>query len=381
MKTQIFVFVAICATVSFVFSGNSVAQIGGTGYQSQWNGQTQAQQYRAPTQQYRAPANGIYNNQNNRQTTSNYAAFRGNTTNNTAYKNATAGNGCDSGCDGGGCASGCDSGCAGGGCDSGGRFGGIGGRLGGCSPAGCGPASGGCDGAGCGGCGGGGCGLGSRLGGLGGGCGGGSGCWDPCRYFSLFGGWSRPEDVAAAFTVAGGAGGTGSIDFEMNDGWSFGGAIGRRVRPNVRVEGEFAYRNTTFDHVSGSGAAAVIGQQIPLDGKTNLYSGMLNIAYDFTCFRRFTPYVGVGAGVVWVNADVVEPTTPLALNLEYSTFAYQGIVGISSCISDRVDLFGEYRIFGTDTSRIGFAGLGTSLAADLDIVTHNFFVGARIKMR
>ena len=212
-------------------------------------------------------------------------------------------------------------------------------------------------------------------------CGSGSGCWDPCRYFSLFGGWSRPEDVAAAFTVAGGAGGTGSIDFEMNDGWSFGGAIGRRVRPNVRVEGEFAYRNTTFDHVSGSGAAAVIGQQIPLDGKTNLYSGMLNIAYDFTCFRRFTPYVGVGAGVVWVNADVVEPTTPLALNLEYSTFAYQGIVGISSCISDRVDLFGEYRIFGTDTSRIGFAGLGTSLAADLDIVTHNFFVGARIKMR
>lgn len=253
----------------------------------------------------------------------------------------------------------------------------------GCDAA-CGPG-GACDSACCGmaGCGGrcgGRLGLGGRLGGRGGNQFGG---YDPCcptRYFSVFGGASIFEDIDLNLDVAVPGGPADSLDaiLEHNDGWAIGGAVGRTFGRRLRGEFEFAYRNAALD----TAAIAVQGQPplaIGLDGQTNIYSFMPNLLFDLNPGGRLNLYGGVGAGVAFIDLDANETTTPVDVRLQTSSFAYQGIAGISTCLTQRTDLFFEYRYFGTDKLEIDAAAPIGSASADVDITANNLFLGFRIK--
>lgn len=261
-------------------------------------------------------------------------------TQNTTWNNqdqnaATASVGCDSYCG----PRGCDSGC-GTGCDSG------------------------CD-AGC---------------GIGGGLGGRCGEYNPCcptRYFSVFGGGVYYNDLNIDLTLTDPFGDLPAeiqTGLSMNDGWGFGGAVGRSIGRKCRGEFEFCYRNANVNGVAVNGDP-ILG----LDGYLNQYSFMPNLLFDLNPNGRINLYAGVGAGVVFNDLQFGVPQA-VEGRIRDSQFCYQGILGISTCLSQRCDLFVEYRYFGTDQVQLDAVvdGLG-ELGARSDVTSNNVFVGMRVK--
>ena len=250
----------------------------------------------------------------------------------------------------------------------------------------------GCDGRG--GCGlGGGCGVASGCGLLGGGLGGGcglgggggfgGGCYDPCRpmkYFSFYGGQTHFEDVILNLGVTGPNGpvGNASALIGTDDDLGFGGAVGRSFGRRFRGELDFTYRKADVEY----GAFTIAGGPgiaIPLTGDLETLSFMPNLLFDLNPNGRFNAYFGVGAGVSFNELTVVEPTTPIGVTVQDSSFAYQGIIGLSACVSQRADLFFEYRYFATDEWNLSVATPIGGANASVDITSHNYFVGLRIK--
>ena len=203
------------------------------------------------------------------------------------------------------------------------------------------------------------------------------------RYISLFGGWTDFYDLGGLAGIDGL--GEASFDFQTNDGYALGTAIGRRLGNGLRSEVEFAYRNNTIGSITA--AAPGLGTVgFDLDGSVNSYAGMYNLYLDLgrrKC-KRVNPYIGGGIGFAFTDADVAFDVfgQPVELDTETSSFAYQGIAGISYKLKSHVELFSEYRVFGTDEEQISVTlpGLGSG-SADFGGMSHNVFFGARIALR
>jgi OmpA-OmpF porin, OOP family len=125
--------------------------------------------------------------------------------------------------------------------------------------------------------------------------------------------------------------------YSMNTGYAVGGKIGYDfVGPRVELEG--LYRNNTGNGVVrySNGTSAFAGGQI------NQVSVMANLLYDFAPGATITPYVGVGAGIAFVDPSISPGCTMCS-----TQFAYQGIIGIGYNMAPgwRLDLDGRY--YGT----------------------------------
>ncbi len=117
-----------------------------------------------------------------------------------------------------------------------------------------------------------------------------------------------------------------SVSSQM--GWALGGKIGYDfVGPRIELEGLYR-ENNNGNFFGGRSITGQIGQ----------VSAMANLLYDFNATGTFVPYVGVGAGVGFVDSDY---------NINSTVFAYQGILGIGYNVSPnfRVNIDGRY--FGT----------------------------------
>ena len=215
------------------------------------------------------------------------------------------------------------------------------------------------------------------------GFGGGSDGYNPCcpmKYFSVFGGGTNFQDISPNIFQSD-VNGTNIIEprLGVQDGWAAGGAIGRSFGRRLRGEMEFSYRNASFQS-AGIAVNGIPQGALPLEGKINSYSFMPNLYFDVNPCGRFNMYVGGGGGVTFNDLDVVERNLlPLNLRLRNSTFAYQGILGISAKLNARTDLFIEYRYFGTDKLKIDAATVGNSLSTAVDITSNNYFIGLRVK--
>jgi len=131
-------------------------------------------------------------------------------------------------------------------------------------------------------------------------------------------------------------GGTGLLNF----GYDFG---------SFRTELEGAYSG---NDISGTRGATLRNP----GGSTETWSVMFNGFYDFHNNSDFTPYVGGGIGVGFVNASLtgVRPTGSAVglYNGSDSTFAYQGIAGISYALTPNLSLTTDYRYFATTDAEI-----------------------------
>ena len=116
-------------------------------------------------------------------------------------------------------------------------------------------------------------------------------------------------------------------------GWALGGKVGYDfVGPRIELEGLYR-ENNNGNFFGGSALTGQIGQ----------VSAMANLLYDFNATGTFVPYIGVGAGIGWVDS---------ASSLGSTVFAYQGIIGIGYNVSPnfRVNIDGRY--FGTTNPTI-----------------------------
>ena len=155
----------------------------------------------------------------------------------------------------------------------------------------------------------------------------------------------------------------GSIDFK--NGTSFAGALGLRLTPNVRIEGEVSYSRSDLTSMllASSGASAPIGKNL----KTWLY--MANAYYDFdVSWRNLTPFVSAGLGMAMHDGAIAG--APGGLNDASDTsyeLAYSVGTGLKYQMKPGMALTGGYRYVGTTS-----VGLGNY---DIDYSAHEFRAG------
>ena len=180
-------------------------------------------------------------------------------------------------------------------------------------------------------------------------CGGGGRAGCHPNYVSLFGGWNFLHDYQADFPLPP-ATAPAALTFE--DGFVLGGALGRRFGSLLRGEMEFAFRNNPAESWNLTGAAT-----LPNDGDANFYSIMFNSILDLGTYHNWTPYIGGGIGIGFIDYEGGAIAGPANVTIQDEVFSYQAIVGLSRSINSRIQLFSEYRYFGFDTADVQVAGI------------------------
>ena len=131
-------------------------------------------------------------------------------------------------------------------------------------------------------------------------------------YVSVFGGWNKLQD---------------DNRFDFSDGFVSGLAVGGKTKW-ARAELEASYRGNDIDNRAGSHVDDV--------------SLMGNAYWDIETGTRFTPYLGAGIGVAYVNID-----SALRRSDDSFEFAYQGMAGANFAIDPRWTVGAEYRYYAT----------------------------------
>ncbi len=147
--------------------------------------------------------------------------------------------------------------------------------------------------------------------------------------------------------------GTGiSTSADLDAGWRGIGIVGYRFASGIRTEFEPGYRAADVDSLTGSSAGS---------GEVGVVSAMGNAVYAFGNESSFTPYLGLGIGLAAVEFDDLQPVGGSVLDDSDTVIAYQGIVGLDYRLSERVQLFTDYRYFATAD-----AGLSTRANVSVD---------------
>ena len=193
------------------------------------------------------------------------------------------------------------------------------------------------------------------------------------KYFSLFGAYTKVDDFD--FQVA-----PGTVNTEFDDGYGLGIAFGKRLGQNGtknrwRVEGELSYRSNDVDtHKLNGGALA------GSTGKLKNTALMANVFIDFNEPAKFTPYLGAGLGLANVKADGFGVgAIPNVLDDDETVLAYQLIAGAGWDVSQKTELFAEYRYFATDDPSVTTSGVTGSVGTDIAYKSNNILLGARFR--
>ena len=143
---------------------------------------------------------------------------------------------------------------------------------------------------------------------------------------------------------------------DLDTGAIFGGAAGYDYANSPwSVEVEFAYRTADASPVASVGTG----------GDFASTALMLNGIYTFDSPGAFTPYVGLGLGVLTeVDFDVDAGAAAGEYNAT-GTFAVQAMLGASYAVSARVSLYGELRYLAAGSQTLDGPG-GSTLEADYD---------------
>lgn len=153
---------------------------------------------------------------------------------------------------------------------------------------------------------------------------------------------------------------------EFDTGFAVSGAYGRRYG-NFRGEIEAAYQtNDVATHnnvlaggialanedagvlIAGSPNLGVTVADLVADGQGDVSTIfiMANVYYDFDTGSPFKPYVGVGAGVGFVDV-AYSPSQTAIIDDNSTQFAYQAMAGIAYEVSPSTELFAGYRYRAT----------------------------------
>ena len=147
-----------------------------------------------------------------------------------------------------------------------------------------------------------------------------------------------------------------SQGFNLNTGWSVAGQAGYRW-DGPRVEGEFLYQNfgRSATTIAVTGAGLQPFYQTVGSSSISSYSAFVNGYYDFKTRSQFSPYVGAGLGVTWLDSggQTSSGFTVQTPGLSKSVLAYQAKAGVMYKLSSMTSLFLQYRYMGTGSFSYG----------------------------
>lgn len=157
------------------------------------------------------------------------------------------------------------------------------------------------------------------------------------------------------------------------DGYDFGGIVGYDLG-RFRLEVETSYRkarpgSVTLAGIGTAGAA----------GKLESASLMANALVDFGPDDGLQGFVGAGAGLARVSADVRTAAGPLVDDSDRG-FAWQAIAGVRAPLTDRIDVGLKYRFLNVpnvDLVGAGGAALETRWRSHSILGTITFNLGRR----
>jgi opacity protein-like surface antigen len=162
----------------------------------------------------------------------------------------------------------------------------------------------------------------------------------------------------------------------FKNGFAGDATIGMKFT-NWRFDGEFLYQNIqrkmdgsyNWIELDTEGNDVFAPQfNTPFNDSTTraqLYTLLMNVYYDFNINARWTPFVGAGIGVSWVNSDTTTTSSTLIVTdttqgttasvpvveksplLSGNPFAWQVKGGLAYNFNPNVSLVAIYRLFGT----------------------------------
>ncbi len=149
---------------------------------------------------------------------------------------------------------------------------------------------------------------------------------------------------------------TGDVGFRPD--LAFGGAVGYRLNPIIRIEGELAYKQSELERLALNNGNLTTN----VGGDLVMMSGMLNVIGDLPIlddYGRWRPWIGAGIGYATVEMKGGEFSVngvTTRMNGEDQAFAYQAMAGIDYAFSDRV-MFGlGYRYWGMSETEYNVEG-------------------------
>jgi outer membrane protein OmpA-like peptidoglycan-associated protein len=164
--------------------------------------------------------------------------------------------------------------------------------------------------------------------------------------------------------------GVDGTSIDSNLGWAGLLSLGYRWPNGLRGEFEGGYRRNNVDSINDCGACGS-------DGYTRVWSGLFNLLYDFNVGWPVHPYLGAGVGAANVRAGGVGPVPNTSFDDSDWAFAYQGIAGMSYQVSKPIELFAEYRYFGTAGLNLRSDGAAGTVKNDDQYRAHTIMAGLR----
>lgn len=166
-------------------------------------------------------------------------------------------------------------------------------------------------------------------------------------YVSLFGGASFLDDVDTLQDYD--TGNDFSYSLNTKTGYIVGGAIGARVWDPVRAEVELSYARWKADDYTGEILPGGTDFADETSGHLSATYLLANLWIDIENDTAFTPYVGGGAGVAWVDASGIEFPTGLeryGYNNGEMGFAFQAGAGVHIGVAENIAIDVGYRFKG-----------------------------------
>jgi outer membrane autotransporter protein len=150
----------------------------------------------------------------------------------------------------------------------------------------------------------------------------------------------------------------------IDNGKSFAGAIGFKLTPQLRIEGEFGHIGAEPNgmHIDGFG-------DVTLNGDIETKMAMLNLYYDLDLsWKKFRPFIGAGAGYAWHQGDI-DGVAGSGINIseESSGFIWQVGGGVRYPVTRDINLIGAYRYLDGQDIEFG--------PYEIDYGAHEFRVG------
>ena len=150
-----------------------------------------------------------------------------------------------------------------------------------------------------------------------------------------------------------------SVSTDAEVGYAVMGAVGYRLSPNIRVEGEVSWRSNALD------VGKVNSSHAHVAGSVENVGFMVNAAYDIPPIMgsALRPFVLGGVGIANVKGEISEVifeerSIDVNADEDDTVFAYQGGVGVSYAVSPQLSLEVSFRVFGTMEPDLKIGGEG-----------------------